>query len=124
MVVLSIMDSPTKFMTYRLAQNSTLDNLETMDTSPINIVPGFGIKEMMVVAKIMGLVTIAIHVAFAIGVLRDILAIKPGDRQLVGPGVWVVATLLGGVFVAAIYWVMHRSQLRPQADAVSDEDQT
>ena len=54
-----------------------------------------------------------VHVGFALNVLKD------GDQMrtegtspaLAGPALWSLATLLGGVFVAAIYWVVNHSTL-------------
>ena len=58
------------------------------------------------------LATLVIHVAFALAVLSD--ANSLGARTaLVGPAIWALATLLGGVFVAAIYWALNRSVLTP-----------
>ncbi len=55
-----------------------------------------------------------VHAFFAIGVLGD------ADRQrqqrrlfLVSTWTWALATLLGGVTVAGIYWLIHHSTLRP-----------
>lgn len=64
--------------------------------------------------------TVLIHVALAGAVARDAsrLQLEPPYRGtvLVGFVVWAVATLIGGVFVAAIYWLLNRSTLRPAAN--------
>ncbi len=60
------------------------------------------------------LITIIIHIAFTIAVHRDAAALnRKGTGTLyVGPIVWSLSVLLGGVFLAAIYWVIHHSDLR------------
>jgi hypothetical protein len=62
-----------------------------------------------------GAMTFALHILFAVGVWRD-----AADRERTGAGVafasavvWALATLLGGVVVAGVYWVIHHSTLRP-----------
>lgn len=68
------------------------------------------------------LTTIIIHIFFAIGVLQDASRL-PARRGpiFVGQGVWCAATLLGGVFVAAVYWAMHHSRLNEAVSMVSTE---
>ena len=65
------------------------------------------------------LATIAVHVVFAIGVMGDAtdLQKKGGSTSLVSPAWWTLATLFGGVFVAALYWIIHRSALRHESPA-------
>jgi phosphate/sulfate permease len=61
---------------------------------------------------------ILINILFAAGVARDTGAITARGENtiLVGAMTWIVATLLGGVFSAAIYWTMHHSILRNRTD--------
>jgi phosphate/sulfate permease len=56
---------------------------------------------------------VIINVLFAAGVGNDAneLRREGGRTQIAGQAVWVLATLLGGVFVAAVYWLIHRSAL-------------
>ena len=79
------------------------------DFAPLMIALGLG----------MALGTLAVHVAFAFGVFNAAsrrqtfgaaLRGKP-TAKFVPPFVWGLATLIGGVFVAAAYWLMHDSAL-------------
>ena len=68
------------------------------------------------------ILTVLIHIVFAIAVYRDAIRL---DRTraliIVGPGIWCIATLLGGVITAAIYWAMHHSRLNPDIPIASTE---
>jgi hypothetical protein len=57
-------------------------------------------------------ITIVVHICFATAVMKDADTLPGGRRPIfVGPVIWFLGTLLGGVFVAAAYWAMHHSRL-------------
>ena len=68
-------------------------------------------------------IVIIVHISFAIAVFRDATNL-PAPRKpiFVGPTIWLLATLLGGIFVATIYWIMHHSRLNPSVPATPPED--
>ena len=65
------------------------------------------------------ILTAIVHITFAVAVYRD--ADRLGTPILVGPGIWLIATLIGGVFVAAIYWSLHHTRLNPSISVTSAE---
>ncbi len=63
------------------------------------------------------LLTAIVHIAFAIAVWVDTgqMAVRQHRSTfLVGGGLWALATLIGGIMVVAVYWLVHHSTLRPQ----------
>ena len=58
--------------------------------------------------------TIVVHVVFAGAVHRDGVSLNDNGMGTVfaSPFVWALAVLLGGVFVAVAYWVIHHSEFR------------
>ncbi len=64
-----------------------------------------------VIAGILTILTAIVHVCFATALVQDIRKgrHKGHNPWLVGTLVWGLAALLGGVFVAALYWLMHHS---------------
>ncbi|MDF2529468.1 MAG: hypothetical protein K0Q57_348 [Gammaproteobacteria bacterium] len=61
--------------------------------------------------SILFLLTIFLHIIFANGVAKDIGGLsKRGLTTMIIPGyAWVLATLIGGIFTLAIYWLIHHS---------------
>ena len=60
------------------------------------------------------ILTVLIHIVFAIAVYRDATGLDRTRHLIIaGPAIWCIATLIGGVITAAIYWAMHHSRLNP-----------
>ncbi len=63
--------------------------------------------------------TIIVHITFAVAIYRDAKRLE--TPIFVASIIWLIATLLGGVVVAAIYWILHHSLLNPSILATSSE---
>lgn len=65
------------------------------------------------VAMLITFANVALHIIYAAGVARDVSVLhKRNLMPLFIPGVaWVIATLLGGIFVLVAYWAIHHSSL-------------
>ncbi|HEY2341371.1 MAG TPA: hypothetical protein VGH90_00015 [Chthoniobacteraceae bacterium] len=77
----------------------------------------FASQVLTVGAIVFFLLTFLVRIAFAFGVYVDTgLLWRYGRRKtiFVRGSLWAVAVLLGGTMVAAIYWLIHHSSLRPQ----------
>ena len=56
---------------------------------------------------------VLVHLAFSAAVYNDAnrLQKEPGALTFVGAWLWALAVLIGGVFVALAYWVIHHSTI-------------
>jgi hypothetical protein len=56
-----------------------------------------------------------VQIVFAVAVYKDAKDIaNSGKKVIFAPSpIWLLATLFGGVFVAATYWLIHHSTLNP-----------
>ena len=76
----------------------------------------------MIVTVAFWWITVIVHICFAVAVSSDAENLPNGRKPLfVKPGIWFLATLLGGVFVAAVYWAMHHSRLNGDVPATPPE---
>ncbi len=65
---------------------------------------------------------ILVKIVFAIAVYRDAVRLdRTRTLIIVGPVIWGIATLFGGVVTAAIYWAMHHSRLNSDIPITSTE---
>jgi hypothetical protein len=74
----------------------------------MNIVANIS-AEIQSIGTIVLIIGAIIHVLFAGAIARDatLIARRQVSTHLVSPMTWAMATLVGGVSVAAIYWFMH-----------------
>jgi hypothetical protein len=71
-------------------------------------------ESIFLLGLLVGLAWAIVNIVFAIGVLRDALRLQEEHgrpTEIVSGAMWAFATLMGGVFVAAVYWLIHRSTL-------------
>ena len=60
--------------------------------------------------------TAVVHIIFAVAVYRDAARLKRSQALAiagVGPAIWCLAILVGGMVTVGVYWVMHHSRLNP-----------
>ena len=72
---------------------------------------------------VVGILTLIVHIGFAQGVwgAAKWLEEHPSrDIEMAQPMIWTLATLLGGVFVAAAFWILHFSTLSPHGRKFRD----
>lgn len=77
----------------------------------------FGEVGGLLIGVVVLLGSLAVHIALALAVRSDAAQLR--DHRLgpvfLGPSLWGVAVLLGGVLTAGLYWIIHHSTLRPAA---------
>ena len=97
--------------------------MDIMETFTVNVTGGLWGLAVGAIAICASVITAVVHIAFAIALFRDATNL-PADRKpiFVGRIIWFLATLVGGVFVAAIYWVMHHSRLNQSVPVTPPED--
>lgn len=71
-----------------------------------------------------GVLKVLVHIIFAFAVYRaaDRFA-KTRNTIFVSPVMWFLATLVGGVITAGIYWAIHHSRLNQTLDEPEENSQ-
>lgn len=66
------------------------------------------------VAVVVFIGTILVHIALALGVRDDASRLRDQGRgpNFIGPAMWTIAVLMGGVLSLGVYWLIHHSTLR------------
>ena len=92
--------------------------MDIMETITVNVTGEFWELPVSGIAICSFIIVIVVHISFAVAVFRDATYLRdprnlrhPRKPIFVGRIIWFLATLVGGVFVAGIYWVMHHSRL-------------
>lgn len=70
-------------------------------------------QSLHTISIIILVLTALLHILFAAGIAKDVghLNRLHIPTQIVSGGVWVLATLIGGVLVVGLYWLIHHSAL-------------
>ena len=96
--------------------------MDMMETFTVNLTRAWGIP-VGTLAICVSVITLIVHISFAVAVFRDTTRLPESRRPIfVGRIVWFLATLIGSVFVAGIYWVMHHSRLNQSVTATPPEN--
>ena len=85
-----------------------------------DLVPFFYAVSLLIVG-----LTAIVHIFFAIAVYADVTKMVNDEKlePVFVPGIiWAVATLVGGVLAAAVYWLLNRSPLAEKKRSTSDFD--
>lgn len=97
--------------------------MDMMETFTVDVTGGHWGLPVGAIAICAAVITLIVHIGFAVAVFRDATYLRaPRKPIFVGRIIWFLGTLVGGVFVAAIYWVMHHSRLNQSVPVTSSED--
>ena len=89
--------------------------IEPMEMLFALFVGGFAICSVVII--------IIVHISFAVAVFRDATNLPASRKPIsVSPTIWLLATLLGGIFVVTLYWIMHHSRLNQSVAVTPPEN--
>ena len=103
--------------------------MDIMETFTVNVAGGLWSLPVGAIVICATVITFIVHLCFAVAIFRDATYLRdprnlraPRTPIFVGPIIWFLATLIGGVFVAGSYWIMHHSRLNQLAPTTPPED--
>ena len=97
--------------------------MDIMETITVDVTGGFWELPISGIAACSVIIVIVVHISFAVAIFRDATNLPAPQKPIfVGRIIWFLATLIGGVFVAGSYWVMHHSRLNPSVPITQPED--
>ena len=103
--------------------------MDIMETFTVNVTGGHWGLPVGAIAICAAVITFIVHIAFAIAVFRDATYLRdprnlraPRKPIFVGRIIWFLGTLVGGIFVATIYWLMHHSRLNQSVPVTPPEN--
>ncbi len=103
--------------------------MDIMETFTVNVTGELWSLPVGAIAICAAVITIIVNIGFAVAVFRDATYLRaprnlrhPRKPIFVGRMIWFLGTLVGGVFVAGIYWIMHHSRLNQLIPVTPPED--
>lgn len=82
----------------------------------------FNMQLPVLLLMVIPILVLVVRFLFAVAILSDAQKMREKGRRFVfiGPTLWVLATLAGGLMVVALYWLVHHSKLRRDVDHGKD----
>ena len=103
--------------------------MDIMETFTVNLTGGLWSLPVGVIVICATVITFIVHLCFAVAIFRDATYLRdprnlraPRTPIFVGRMIWFLGILVGGVFVAGIYWIMHHSRLNQSVPVIPPED--
>ena len=100
-----------------------MSKMDIMETITVDVTGGHWGLAVGAIAICVSVITFIVHLCFAVAVFRDATRLPSSRKPIfVGRIVWFLATLIGGVFVAGSYWIVHHSRLNQSVPVTPPED--
>ena len=94
--------------------------MEIVSIDPMGVLSGLFVSGLAIGSVV---IVIVIHICVAMAIFRDANNLPDHRKPIfMGPLIWFLATLLGGLFVGTIYWILHHSRLNPSVPLTPPEN--